>query len=190
MIENFARYRYKDTITMSQKARRALWLLVWILLFRPSVRGLMNDWRLFLLRCFGAKIGAGSRISPSCFVWAPWNLEMGKFSTLGDDVDCYSMDKIQIGSKATISQRTFLCTGSHDARSLLRPLVTRPIFIGDHCWIAAESMVMPGVTIGTGTIVGARSLVTRNLPEWSVCLGSPCKVKRRRELIELSEALK
>nr|WP_281067746.1 hypothetical protein [Neorhizobium galegae] len=59
--------------------------------------------------------------------------------------------------------------------------------IGDHCWIAAESMVMPGVTIASGTVVGARSLVTKDLPAWSVCAGHPCVViKPRRVASELA----
>lgn len=182
-MTNFSSLRYVDSIPRSLKIRRGVWVLVWILFFRPTPRGIFNGWRLFLLRLFGARIGRGSKVAASCFVWAPWNLEMGEFSVLGDSVDCYAMDKIRIGSKVAVSQRTFLCTGSHDIYSLRRPLVTKPITIGDHCWIAAESMIMPGVSIAEGTIVGARSLVTKDMPAWSVCAGHPCVMLRPRRLL-------
>lgn len=173
-MSEFANLRYVDTMSRSLKLKRGLWVLVWLLFFRPTPRGILNGWRLFLLRLFGARIGRGSKVAASCFVWAPWNLEMGEFSVLGDGVDCYTMDKIRIGSKVAVSQRCFLCTGSHDITSLRRPLVTKPITIGDHCWIAAESMVMPGINIAEGSVIGARSLVTKDMPSWSVCAGHPC----------------
>lgn len=109
---------------------------------------------------------------------------MGELSVLGDDVDCYTMDRITIGSKVAVSQRAFLCTGSHDVSSLRRPLVTEPIVIGDHCWIAAEAMVMPGVRIGEGAVIGARSLVTKDQPAWTICGGSPCRPIRAREIAD------
>ncbi|MFC7292944.1 putative colanic acid biosynthesis acetyltransferase [Hirschia litorea] len=182
--QDFSKYKYRDTLTKSSKALRAIWLVVWIVFFRPSPRFMFNGWRVFLLKLFGAKIGSGSKISATCFVWAPWNLEVGKYSVLGDNVDCYSMDKIVIGSKVAVSQRSFLCTGSHDISSLKRPLLTKPIVIQDHVWVAAESMIMPGVTIHTGSVVGARSLVTKDLQEWMVCVGNPCMPIQKRKISE------
>lgn len=181
-MSEFANLRYVDTMPRSLKVKRGLWVLVWFLFFRPTPRGILNGWRLFLLRLFGARIGRGSKVAASCFVWAPWNLEMGEFSVLGDGVDCYTMDKIRIGSKVAVSQRCFLCTGSHDITSLRRPLITKPITIGDHCWIAAESMVLPGINIAEGSVIGARSLVTKDMPSWSVCAGHPCVAIRPRRL--------
>lgn len=181
-MSDFRHLKYVDTIPRREKVLRQLWVLVYTLFFRPTPRGLMHGWRRGLLRVFGAKIGTGSRIAPSCFVWAPWNLEMGDFSVLSDQVDCYTMNKIRIGSKVAVSQRSFLCTGTHDTTSLLRPLVTRPIDIGDHAWIAAEAMICPGVTIGEGAVIGARSFVNRDMPAWTICLGMPCGPVRSRDI--------
>lgn len=175
-MNDFSNIRYEDTIPRSQKVVRAFWLLVWALFFRFSPRGFGNSWRLFLLRTFGAQIGRGSKVSSTCFVWAPWNLKMGDYSVLGDGVDCYTMNTITLGSKVAVSQRAFLCTGTHDISSLKRPLITLPIVIEDHVWIAAEAMVMPGVTVAEGSVIGAKSLVTKNMPAWSVCSGVPCNV--------------
>ncbi len=178
--------KYVDTISKREKLLRQIWCLVYVCFFRPTPRGLMHGWRRVILRIFGARIGKGSKISPTCFVWAPWNLEMGTLSVLGDYVDCYTMDKVVIGSKVAISQRSFICTGSHETRSLLRPLVTQPIRIEDHAWVAAEAMVMPGCVIGTGAVVGARSVVRSDIPEWMICLGDPCKPVKPRQLDAMS----
>lgn len=179
-MSEFRKYRYRNDIDTSNKRKRLFWELIWLVAFRPTPRWALHAWRRALLRLFGAKIGEGSRISPSCRVWAPWNLEMGDYSALGDDVDCYSMDKIRIGSKAAVSQRTFLCTGSHDIKNLLRPLTTAPITIGNHAWIAAECFVHPGVTIGEGAVVAARSVVVRPIDPWIVVAGNPAsKIKDR-----------
>ncbi|MCB5425825.1 putative colanic acid biosynthesis acetyltransferase [Altererythrobacter sp. CC-YST694] len=182
MNRDFAEFKYRNLQPRRMLLLRLVWELVWLLAFRPTPRWALHGWRRTLLRLFGAKIGPGCRIAPTCFVWAPWNLEMGTLSVLGDHVDCYSMNRIRIGSKVAVSQRSFLCTGSHDINSLSRPLVTEPIDIGDHVWIAAESMVMPGVSIGEGVVVGARSLVTKDLPPWTVCAGNPCRPIRQREI--------
>lgn len=182
MTEDFARYRYVDTLPKREKALRLVWGVAWALLFKPTPRWAMHGWRRGLLRLFGARIGQGCRIDPTCMIWAPWNLDLGDFVALGPNVDCYTMDKIVIGSKTTISQRAFLCTGSHDVASLRRPLITKPIKIGDHAWVAAEAMVMPGVSVGEGAVIGARALVTRDMPAWTICAGNPCQPKRRREV--------
>ncbi|MDD8021601.1 MAG: acetyltransferase [Paracoccaceae bacterium] len=188
-MSQFQQFKYVDSISNKQKILRQIWSLVYLVAFRPTPRGLMHGWRRFLLRAFGAKIGAGSKISPSCFVWAPWNLEMGELSVLGDHVDCYTMNKIRIGSKVAVSQRSFLCTGTHDVTSLRRPLQTYPITISDHVWIAAEAMVMPGCSIGTGAVIGARSVVRSDMPAWKICVGDPCRPVRDRLLDDTSSQL-
>jgi putative colanic acid biosynthesis acetyltransferase WcaF len=60
------------------------------------------------------------------------------------------------------------------------PLVARPIAIGDNSWLAAEVFVGPGVTIGALCVVGARSVVVRDLPPGTVCAGNPCRVLKPR----------
>lgn len=177
---DFRSLRYRSDFTAAAKLRRFAWEAVWLLAFRPTPRWALHGWRRFLLRSFGAQVGAGCRIAPSCRVWAPWNLVMGEYSALGDGVDCYSMGRITLGSKVAVSQRTFLCAGSHDTHSLSRPLITGPILIEDHVWIAAECFVHPDVVIREGAVIGARSVVLKEMPAWSVCAGNPCrKIKDR-----------
>ena len=181
-MSDFAQLKYVDTLPRSNKARRLLWGIVYQLLFRPTPRWMLHNWRRWLLRCFGAKVGVGCRIAPTCSIWAPWNLEIGDYTAIGDGVEVYAMAKITLGSKVTISQRSFLCTGSHDTRSLLRPLVTREIVIKDHVWVAAEAFIHPGCVLEEGCVVGARSVVTASQPAWMICVGAPCRPLKPRDI--------
>lgn len=166
------------------KIRRGLWNLCWSLLFRPTPKRMGNRWRLSLLRLFGADIQGEALILPSCRILQPWNLEVHDGSTLGDAVDVYNYGRVTIGRMTVISQRTYLCTGTHDYEDPLFPLIWKPITIGSECWIAADVFVAPGVTIGDGAVIGARSVVSRDIPAWMVCVGQPCKPIKRRVIRE------
>ena len=165
------------------KLGRILWSIVWTLLYRPTPR-FMHGWRRFLLRVFGARIGQGTFPYPSAKIWAPWNLEMGDHSSLGDQVDCYCVDRIRIGSNTTISKYSFLCTASHDYEDPLMPLITAPITIGNGAWITTDVYVGPGVTVGEGAVVGTRSSVFTDVAPWTVVAGTPARFIKRRELKE------
>lgn len=135
-----------------------------------------------LLRLFGARIGANAHPYPSAVIWAPWNLEMGEHSCLSDKVDCYSVDAIRLGPHATVSQYSFLCTASHDYALPRMPLITAPITIERGAWIAADVFVGPGVTIGEGAVVGARSTVLKAVDPMTVVAGNPPRVLGKRTI--------
>jgi putative colanic acid biosynthesis acetyltransferase WcaF len=158
---------------------RIAWSLVYHLLFRPSPRPMLG-WRRFLLGCFGARISRKARVYPKARIWAPWHLHMGDYATLSDYVDCYCVAPISIGSHATVSQYSYLCSATHDHEDANFTVYSRPIIIGAQAWIAADVFVGPGVTIGEGTVVGARSSVYKDLPPWKVCVGNPAKPLKDR----------
>jgi putative colanic acid biosynthesis acetyltransferase WcaF len=168
-------------LSLENRALRGLWSVVWFLLFRPSPRSL-HAWRRFLLRLFGAQIGHGAHPYPSARIWAPWNLVMEEHSCLAEQVDCYSVATVHIGAYATVSQYSFLCTASHDYSRLSMPLVAAPIVIGKRAWVAADVFIGPGVTVGEGTVVFARSSVFDNLPEWVLAGGHPAVPYRKRTM--------
>ena len=160
------------------RAGRALWTMVWWVLFRPSPRP-FHAWRRGLLRLFGATVERGAHPYPSAAVWAPWNLTMREGSSLADHVDCYSVDRVTLESHATVSQYSYLCTASHDYTMAVRPMVTAPIRIGRRAWVAADAFVGPGVTIGEGAVVGARASVFRSVEPWTVVGGTPARVIKK-----------
>lgn len=173
---------YKNRHSFSSKILRVVWDLVWLFLFRPTPRGILYGWRSFLLRLFGARIGKGVNILPSCRIWQPWMLSMGDYSCLSEDVNCYSVDKITIGEQVVISQGAFLCTASHDISSPIMELTYHPIVIGSQSWIAARAFIGPGVTIGEGAVIGACSAVFKDVEPWTVVGGNPAKFIRMRQI--------
>jgi putative colanic acid biosynthesis acetyltransferase WcaF len=161
------------------RTTRLLWSIVWLLLFRPSPKPLYA-WRRLLLRLFGAHLGEGVVVHASARIWAPWNLEMGDFSSLAPFVDCYCVDRVSLGRRVTVSQYSFLCAASHDVDSPDMRLTTAPVKLEDHAWIAADAFVAPGVTVGEGAVVGARASVFKDVPAWTVVAGNPARMLRRR----------
>jgi putative colanic acid biosynthesis acetyltransferase WcaF len=158
---------------LSNRIGRAVWHIVYVLLFRISPKPL-HAWRAFLLRLFGAKLGEGCHIYPKTIIWAPWNLECGDQAGVADGAIIYNPAPIRLGTRAVISQGAHLCSGTHDYTDPNFPLVASPIVVGDHAWVAAEAFVHPGVIIGEGAVIGARAVVTKDMPAWMVCAGHPC----------------
>lgn len=171
------------SFSLKNRLGRVVWNVVYILLFKYSPKPL-HKWRSFLLRIFGAKIGKGVHIYPKVKIWAPWNLEVADEAGVADNVDLYTQGKIYLGYRSIISQRSYLCSGTHDYTKKGHPLVTAPIIINDLVWVAAEAFVHPGVEIGEGTVIGARAVVTKSMPAWKVCAGHPCKVIKDRIIID------
>ncbi|KGL59359.1 putative colanic acid biosynthesis acetyltransferase [Polaribacter sp. Hel1_33_49] len=157
-----------------------LWWIVQSVFFKNSLQ-FMYGFRRFLLRLFGAKIGKKVIIRPSVKVTYPWKLSIGDYSQIGDNVDLYTLGNIDIGKNVVVSQRSYLCTGSHDYLQNDFPIFAKKITIENECWLATDVFVAPGITIGKGTVVGSRSSVYNNLPANKVCIGNPAKVKRDRK---------
>jgi len=169
--------------SLANRLARVIWSIGCSLLFRFSPRPL-HGWRRLILRCFGARIGAGSRVYPRARIWAPWNLRLGKVVAVADDVEIYNPVLIEIDDFAVISQGAYLCGASHDYRRWQFPLISKPIVIGRHAWVAARAILQMGVTIGEGCVIGAGSVVTRDMPPWTVCAGNPCRIIRAYEKSE------
>jgi len=149
-----------------------LWWFVQALFFHPSPQ-IFYGWRRFLLRLFGANIGKDVIIRSSVTVTYPWKVSIGDYSWVGDNVELYSLGDINIGENVVISQRSYLCAASHDYRKDNFPIFRKTITIEDECWLATDVYVAPGITVGKGTVVGARSSIFKSLPPGKVCIGSP-----------------
>lgn len=171
---------YKDSLTLGNKLRRLFWNTCCLLLFRPFAGPLFWRWRNTVLRMFGAKVGKGCRISNTTKIWAPWNMELGTFVCLAPHSEIYTADKIIIGNKVTISQGAYLCAASHDIAHLNKPLITKPIIIGDFAWVGARAFIGMGVTVGQGAVVGATASVFKDVEPWTVVGGNPAKFIKKR----------
>ena len=182
-MTEFPRFRSNQdsSFGFGHRMLRGLWGIVWLLAFRPTPRP-FHAWRRFLLRLFGAKIGRGAKVFQSAQIWAPWNLTLADSAVIGPDVDCYCVAPITVGEQSTVSQYCYLCSATHDFEDPDFKLVAQPIVIKDQVWLCADVFVGQGVTIGQGAVVGARSSVFTDLPAWKVCLGSPAKPYRDRDM--------
>ncbi|QYC09817.1 WcaF family extracellular polysaccharide biosynthesis acetyltransferase [Brevundimonas nasdae] len=156
-----------------------LWWLVQSTLFACSPQ-FMFGWRNWLLRVFGASIGAGVLIRPSVRVTYPWNLTIGDHSWVGDYAELYTLGAIHIGKNAVVSQHCYLCTGSHDMTVPSFDIFAEMITVEDEAWIAAGAFVHPGVTIARGSVIAAKSVVRHSTEPFGVYAGSPLAWIRAR----------
>ena len=160
-----------------------LWWLVQAIAF-PVTPHPFSGLRIGLLRLFGARIGKGVVIRPTARFTFPWKIEIGDYSWIGDDVVFYSLDAIRIGDHSIISQKSYLCTGSHDWQDPAFKLLTAPITIGNGVWIATDCFISPGVEIGANAVIGARSSVFKSIPSDQICWGNPCEPRYPRNKVQ------
>ena len=166
-----------SSFSLAHRLARGLWQLSWAVLARRTPRPL-HAWRVLVLRAWGAKIGAGCRVYADAEIWAPWQLTMGDGAVIGDRAEIYNVAPITLGPRSVVSQQAFLCSASHDHRREDFPLTTAPITLGERAWVAARAIVLPGIAIGDGAVVGAGSVVTRDVAAGCTVAGNPARVIR------------
>lgn len=135
-----------------------------------------------LLKSMFAEIGEGCYIEPPLHSnWAGKHVHFGNnvyanFNlTLVDDTDIYVGDKVMFGPNVTVA------TAGHPIEPHLRDLQMQfniPVHIERNVWIGANSVILPGVTIGENTVIGAGSVVTKDIPANVVAVGNPCRMLR------------
>lgn len=178
-LQDLSLYKTPKYFRGKSKILVQVWWIVQTLFFKLSPQ-VFYGWRRFLLRVFGAKIGKNVIIRPSVTITYPWKLSIGDNSWVGDEVVLYTLGEIIIGKNSVISQRSYLCTGSHDYTKIDFPIYSEMIVIKDECWLATDVYVAPNVTIGKGTVVGARSSVFNDLAPGLICVGTPAKPIKKR----------
>jgi putative colanic acid biosynthesis acetyltransferase WcaF len=171
---------YDSPWTLGQRVKMLTWDYAW-LLFCAWTPKPANKWRLFWLRLFGAKLHGRPFVHQRARIQIPWNLTMHDRACLGDRANAYTLGEIEIGEEATVAQECYLCTGTHAFDRPAMNLITAKISIGAKAFLGARSFIMPGVTIGENAVVGACSLVTKDVPPGAIVAGSPAKFIKQRE---------
>jgi acetyltransferase-like isoleucine patch superfamily enzyme len=163
--------------------------------------------RARLLAVRGARVGERSSIGPRCAVDRPWcveignrvvlesdvylkmvaddsRLKLGESVFLGRGVEFDVIQAVSIGPHTVIAPRCFVTDHNHGIAADLRidqqPCLAAPIIIGGDVWLGTGVVVLPGVTIGDGAVIGANSVVTKDVPPMTVAAGSPAKFLRAR----------
>ncbi len=157
--------------------KEALWLVVKGFFFLSPFPW-PSELRVALLRIFGAQIGRGVIIRAGVNISYPWRLSTGDHVWLGEEVAILSLAQVTLESNVCISQRAFLCTGSHAFHSPDFHLITKPIVIRERSWIAAQAFIAPGVTIGPDSMAAAGSVVLADVAPGTVVMGNPAQPRQ------------
>jgi acetyltransferase-like isoleucine patch superfamily enzyme len=145
---------------------------------------LSNYLRYFLLKMFSKKIES-TYISDGVTFWFPDRISVGKNSSLnqGDILD--GTGRISIGNNVRIAAYVTINTADHEFRIKDTPIskqgyIVGEVIIEDDVWIGASVVINKGVKIGRGSIIGSGSVVVKDIPEYSIAVGNPCKMIKKR----------
>lgn len=171
---DYAANRAARKYTRGEQLRRVLWAFgSWLIRLSPRP---CFAWRRMILRAFGARIGSHVNVYPSAHLYMPWNVEIGEWTALGEDVLVYSLGKVTIGKGVTLSYRAHICAGTHDLSDPTLPLMKPPVSVADGVFVGTEAFIGPGVAIGREAVVGARAVVVKDVESRSIVVGNPAKV--------------
>lgn len=167
------------SFSVGNRFARSVFTLVWALgaSWTPPP---FHVWRVALLRLFGARIGQGVRLYGTTKIWLPSNLEIEDGALIGPRVRLYNQGRVFIGKGAVLSQGSHVCASSHAVHDPNFQLILRPVRISTHAWVAADAFVGPGVTVGEGAVLGARSVAFTDLAAWTIYRGNPAEMIGRR----------
>jgi acetyltransferase-like isoleucine patch superfamily enzyme len=135
---------------------------------------------LFYRGVMGFKIGKNSYIHMGCTFDAARGLEIGNNSVINPKCRLDTREKIKIGSNVSISNEVILLTADHDMDSPHFTGRDFPITIADYVWIGTRAMLLPGVTLGIGSVVAAGAVVTKSVDNYKVVGGIPAKIIKER----------
>ncbi len=161
-------------------------LVNWIV---GKVMGVVPFWSLRKLayRLSGMKIGKGSIINQGLGFFRPDRLSIGEGTHINRRCFIDARGYCSIGSGTSISHEVMILTGTHDVNTPNFVEIHKPVSIGDHVWIGARALVLPGVSIGEGAVVAAGAVVTRDVDRFEIVSGVPAKpTGRRRDDLDYS----
>lgn len=159
--------------------KRILWYFTNVLFFVNPLN-LSSGLKVRLLRLFGAKIGKGVVIKPSVNIKYPWNLSVGNYTWIGENVWIDNLVQTTIGANVCISQGAMLLCGNHNYKKTTFDLMVKPIIIEDGVWVGAQSTVCQGVKMKSHSVLCVGSTVSKDLEAYWIYRGNPAvKVAKR-----------
>ena len=160
-------------------AKRAVWHIVNLLFFKSSIP-YPNILKVSLLKMFGAEVGAGANIKPNVNIKYPWFIDIGKNVWIGEAVWIDNKAKVTIGNNVCISQSAYIMTSNHDYKKEAFDLIIKPIIIEDGVWVGARSVICPGVTLKSHSVVTAGSVIAKDAEPYGIYKGVPAELVRPR----------
>ncbi|WP_040279621.1 WcaF family extracellular polysaccharide biosynthesis acetyltransferase [Psychroserpens damuponensis] len=181
MYQNLKTFSVPGDFRGKSKVVVQLWWIVEKTLFAWSPQ-FFYGWRRFLLRSFGAKIGKDVLIRPSAKFTYPWKITIGDYTWIGEDCILYSLGNISIGKHVAVAHGVYFNTGLHDYTKESFDIGHQEVIIEDEAWITNDVYIAPGVTVGKGCVIGARSNVFKDMPEGFICYGNPASAVKKRKI--------
>ena len=159
--------------------KRTLWYLVNAGLFINPLNP-VSSLKVKLLRLFGARVGKGVTLKPNINIKYPWLLEIGDHVWIGEGVWIDNLAPVSIGSHVCISQGALLLTGNHNYKKKTFDLMVGKITLADGAWIGDKSVVCPGVTCGSHSVLAVGSVAVKDLKPYFIYQGNPAVPVRER----------
>ncbi len=175
--------RFSSPWTLTHRLCAGLWTITWLLLFRPTPKPL-SRWRVLLLRIFGCHVTGRPFVDASAIVKYPWKLTLEDKACIGPHAELYNLGLVKLGRNAVVAQHAYLCGGTHNFTSEKMELMVGDIQIDEDAFVGAKAIVLPGVRVGVRAIVGAGSVVTKDVPDGQIWAGNPAKFVKPRQLLD------
>ena len=161
--------------------KRLIWYFINILFLKNSLNP-CSAIKVFVLKLFGAEIGKGVVIKPCVNIKYPWNLKVGDFVWIGENVWIDNLAEVEIGNNVCISQGAMLLCGNHNYKEASFDLMIGKIKLEDGSWIGAQTVVCPGVKVSTHAVLGVGSIANHDLDAYSIYQGNPAQFIRNRKI--------
>jgi putative colanic acid biosynthesis acetyltransferase WcaF len=186
MIERGSvKLRLSEGTKWSYPFREYILRILWVIM-RKTIWKLLprRIWflRSILLRAFRAKCSLRVGLFGNTVIEMPWKIKIGIDTSIGPRVNIYNLGYVTIGNNVVISQDVYLCGGTHDYKDPTMPLIKSNIIIEDYVWVGAGAFIGPNVRIGEGAVVGARTVVVKDVEPWTVVAGNPAKMIKKRDM--------
>lgn len=159
-------------------------LIVKLIFWSPRFR-IFNWVKSNFLRLMGANIGKRVIFYPGVWIAPGFNLKIGDDVDLALDVILTTSGGVAIGNRVLVGYRTQILSANHripnDKKRIFDSGHEKAmVVIKDDAWIGANCIILPGVTIGEGAVIAAGSVVTKDIPDYVIAAGVPCRVIRER----------
>ena len=161
------------------KVKQMLWYFANLLVVKNRYLPISKV-KVRVLKAFGANIGKGVNIKPGVNIKYPWRLTIGNYVWLGEGVWIDNLANVTIEDNVCISQGAMLLCGNHNYKKTSFDLMLGEIILEESCWIGAQSVVCPGVTVAKNAILSVGSIATRNLEANGIYQGNPAVKVRMR----------